>query len=56
MGKNQSFAVSLAVLYGLLALVLAVGFDVDIYSWWAVPAFEVLSALLHQLLAFFRIG
>ena len=46
----------LVVLYALLALVLAVGFDMDIYSWWAVPAFEVFSALLHQLQAFFRIG
>jgi len=56
MGKNQSFAVTLAVLYGLLAFVLAVGFDVDIYSWWAVPAFEAFSALIHHIQEFFRIN
>jgi hypothetical protein len=56
MDKNQSFAVTLAVLYGFLAFVLAVGFDVDIYSWWTVPAFEAFSALIRHIQEFFRIA
>lgn len=56
MSRNESFGVKLVVLYAVLAVVLQAGFDVDIYSWWTMPAFEALSGLLHHLQAFFSIS
>ncbi len=56
MSKNKSFLVKLLGLYAVLAAVLEIGFDLDIFSWWAMPAYETLAAVVRHVQEFFQLA
>lgn len=55
MKKGQSSLLfKLVLLYAALVVVLGFGFGVDIAGWWAIPAYEGLSAIVNAIMGLFH--
>ena len=51
---QSSLIFKLVLLYAALSIILGLGFGVDIAGWWAIPAYEALSALINGILGLFH--
>lgn len=55
MQRNQSSLVfKLVLLYAALSIILGFGFGIDIAGWWAIPAYETLSAIINGIIKLFH--
>lgn len=52
--KQSSLVFQLVLLYAALTVILGLGFGIDIAGWWAVPAYDGLSAAVHAVIGLFR--
>lgn len=52
--KQSSLVFKLVLLYAALTVILGLGFGIDIAGWWAIPAYDGLSATVHAFLGLFR--
>lgn len=52
--SQSSLVFKMVLLYASLAVILGLGFGIDIAGWWALPVYDGLSAFIHGLIALFR--
>ena len=52
--KQTPLIFMLVLLYAALTAILGLGFGIDIAGWWAVPAYDGLSAVINGFLSLFH--